>query len=199
MSRIWAGLCRLALIIAVALSGACERGAPTFRATDVTGASFGRNFELVDHTGKARKLADFRGKVVVLFFGFTHCPDVCPTTLAELAGALKHLGPEAERVQVLMVTVDPQRDTPEILSAYVTAFNAGFLGLSGTEKQIADVAREFKVIYQKVEGSGADNYTMDHSAGTFIFDTQGRLRLYFGYGQRAEAYAHDIEQLLRAA
>ncbi len=153
---------------------------------------------LVDHHGKVRKLSDFHGKVVVMFFGFTHCPDVCPTTLAELANALKRLGPDAKRVQVLLVTVDPQRDTPALLSAYVTAFDPSFLGMTGSAQQIADVAKEFKVIYQKMEGSRPDNYSMDHSAGTFIFDSQGRLRLYAGYGQGAEVFAHDIGQLLQA-
>ncbi len=198
MSTLSAWIYRCAFVVALAATAGCDGSAPAFRSTDVTGASFGRDFVLVDHHGKVRKLSDFHGKVVVMFFGFTHCPDVCPTTLAELANALKRLGPDAKRVQVLLVTVDPQRDTPALLSAYVTAFDPSFLGMTGSAQQIADVAKEFKVIYQKMEGSRPDNYSMDHSAGTFIFDSQGRLRLYAGYGQGAEVFAHDIGQLLQA-
>lgn len=176
---------------------ACGRGEPQFRATDITGAQFGRSFELTDHTGKTRRLADFRGKVVVLFFGYTHCPDLCPTTLAEIAAALKKLGPEqAQRVQVLLATVDPERDTPEVLRGYVTAFDPSFLGLTGSDQQIAAAAKEFKVIYQKVPGDRPGSYSMDHSAGTYVFDSQGRLRLFVSYGQGADVFAHDIRALL---
>ncbi|HWQ38284.1 MAG TPA: SCO family protein [Burkholderiales bacterium] len=191
-------LLRLVLVAGLVLFGGCQKPAEGFRSTDVTGASFGRDFELVGHDGKLRRLADFRGKVVVVFFGFTHCPDVCPTTLAELAAARRMLGERGERVQVLLVTVDPQRDTPELLSRYVTAFDPSFLGLTGSPQQIAAVAREFKVIYQKVAGKNPADYTMDHSAGTYIFDPAGRLRLYVGYGQGAEVFAHDIGRLLEA-
>ena len=187
-------LCLLALLVAL---GACHQGKPGFRATDITGAPFGRDFALADHTGKPRALADFRGRVVVMFFGFTHCPDVCPTTLAELAAAVKKLGTDGDKVQVLLVTVDPERDTPQVLSQYVTAFNPRFLALRGTAGETARVAKEFKVIYQKVGGARPDSYTMDHSAGTYIFDTQGRLRLYVSYGQGPEAFAHDISLLLK--
>ena len=176
---------------------ACGRGEPQFRATDITGAQFGRSFELIDHTGKTRRLPDFRGKVVVLFFGYTHCPDLCPTTLAEIAAALKKLGPEqAQRVQVLLATVDPERDTPEVLRGYVTAFDPSFLGLTGSDRQIAAAAKEFKVIYQKVPGDRPGSYSMDHSAGTYVFDSQGRLRLFVSYGQGADVFAHDIRALL---
>ncbi|MEK6209962.1 MAG: SCO family protein [Pseudomonadota bacterium] len=187
-------LCLLALLLAL---GACQQGKPGFRATDITGAEFGRDFALADHTGKPRALADFRGRVVVMFFGFTHCPDVCPTTLAELAAAVKKLGTEGDKVQVLLVTVDPERDTPQVLSQYVTAFNPRFLALRGTAEETARVAKEFKIIYQKVAGARPDSYTMDHSAGTYIFDTQGRLRLYVSYGQGPEVFAHDIALLLK--
>ena len=187
-------LCLLVLLLAL---GACQQGKPDFRATDITGAEFGQDFALADHTGKPRALADFRGRVVVMFFGFTHCPDVCPTTLAELAAAVKKLGTDGDKVQVLLVTVDPERDTPQVLSQYVSAFNPRFLALRGTAEETARVAKEFKIIYQKVAGARPDSYTMDHSAGTYIFDTQGRLRLYVSYGQGPEVFAHDIALLLK--
>ena len=186
--------CLLVLLLAL---GACQQGKPDFRATDITGAGFGQDFALTDHTGKPRALADFRGRVVVMFFGFTHCPDVCPNTLAELAAAVKKLGTDGDKVQVLLVTVDPERDTPQVLSQYVTAFDPRFLALRGTAEETARVAKEFKILYQKVAGARPDSYTMDHSAGTYIFDTQGRLRLYVSYGQGPEVFAHDIALLLK--
>jgi protein SCO1 len=188
---------RLCLLVALLALGACHQNGPGFRATDITGADFGRDFSLADHTGKPRALADFRGRVVVMFFGFTHCADVCPTTLAQLAAAVKKLGTDGDKVQVLLVTVDPERDTPQVLSQYVTAFNPRFLALRGTTEETARVAREFKIIYQKVAGARPDSYTMDHSAGTFIFDRQGRLRLYVSYGQAPEVFTHDIALLLK--
>jgi protein SCO1/2 len=184
------------LFLAVFAAAGCQRGDAGFRSTDITGAEFGREFALPDHTGTRRTLADFRGKVVVVFFGYTHCPDVCPTTLAELAGAMKKLGAEADKVQVLLITVDPERDTPAVLGSYVTAFDPRFLALRGDAAQTEQVAREFKVIYQKVSGKVPANYTMDHSAGTYVFDAQGRIRLYIGYGQGSEIFAHDIGRLL---
>jgi len=188
---------RVCLLVVLLALGACQQGKPGFRATDITGAEFGRDFALADHTGKPRALADFRGRVVVMFFGFTHCPDVCPATLAELAAAVKKLGTDGDKVQVLLVTVDPERDTPQVLSQYVTAFNPRFLALRGTAEETARVAKEFKIIYQKVAGARPDSYTMDHSAGTYIFDTQGRLRLYVSNGQGPEVFAHDIALLLK--
>ena len=188
---------RLCLLLLLPALVACQQGKPGFRATDITGAEFGRDFALADHAGKPRALADFRGRVVVMFFGFTHCPDVCPTTLAQLAAAVNKLGADGNKVQVLMVTVDPERDTPQVLSQYVTAFNPHFLALRGTAEETARVAKEFKVIYQKVSGARPDSYTMDHSAGTYIFDPQGRLRLYVSYGQGPEVFAHDIALLLK--
>lgn len=184
------------LVLAVLCAAGCQRGGEAFRATDITGAEFGKDFSLVDHDGKRRTLADFRGKVVVVFFGFTHCPDVCPTTLAELAGAMKKLGAESDRVQVLLVTIDPERDTAEVLKPYVTTFDPRFLGLRGSAEETAAVAREFKVIYQKAGGNKDANYTMDHSAGTYVFDGQGRIRLYVAYGGGSEVFAHDIGRLL---
>jgi protein SCO1/2 len=188
--------CILILGASLVLTG-CHPDQPSFQSTDVTGADFGKTFTLADHNGKQRTLADFRGKVVVLFFGFTHCPDVCPITLAELAGAVKQLGPAGENVQVLLVTIDPERDTPELLARYVTAFNPQFLALRGNAEETARVAKEFKVIYQKVAGPRPENYAMDHSAGSYIFDRQGRLRLYVAYGRGADVFAHDIGLLLK--
>jgi protein SCO1/2 len=167
-----------------------------FKSTDITGADFGKDFHLTDHNGKDRSLADFKGKVVVLFFGYTHCPDVCPTTLAELAMVMKQLGEDAKKVQVLFVTVDPERDTPQLLVQYVPSFNPSFLGLYGDAAATAAVAKEFKIVYQKVAGSSPGNYTMDHSAGTYVFDQTGRLRLYASYGQGSTALLHDIRILL---
>ena len=195
MSRLLRILAVAAVLLAMA---ACSPDAPKFMGSDVTGTSFGRDFKLFDHTGKPRTLADYRGKAVVLFFGYTQCPDVCPTTLSELAEAMKRLGPDADRVQVLFVTVDPERDTPALLSNYVPAFDPRFVGLYGDAEATARTAKEFKVIYQKQPGQTPGTYTMDHSAGTFIFDPNGKLRVYVGYGQGPEVFAHDIKELLRA-
>ena len=182
---------------ALALSG-CGPGSPKFKASDVTGAGFGRDFTLTDPSGKQRTLADYRGKVVVLFFGYTQCPDVCPTTLAALGETMKSLGADASRVQVVFVTVDPERDTGEVLASYVTAFDPSFVGLRGDAEAIARTAKEFKILYQKQPGRTPQSYTIDHSAGTFVFDPQGRLRLYVGNGQGPDVFAHDIRELLRA-
>jgi protein SCO1/2 len=189
----------LAAIAAAMLVAACGPQAPTFKGADITGASFGRELALADHHGNARALADFRGKAVVIFFGFTQCPDVCPTALSALADAMRRLGPDAARVQVLFVTVDPERDTAELLASYVPAFHPSFLGLRGDAEATARVAKEFKVLYQKVPGQTPDTYTMDHSAGLYLFDPQGRLRVFESHGQGAEAIAHDLRELLRAA
>ena len=192
-------LSRVALVLLAALAAvACGPEAPKFMASDVTGTSFGHDFSLVDHNGTPRTLADYRGKAVVVFFGYTQCPDFCPTTLAELAEAMKRLGPDAERVQVLFVTVDPERDTPALLKNYVPAFDPRFIGLYGDADATARTAKEFKVVYQKRPGQTPGTYTMDHSAGTFIFDPNGKLRVYVGYGQGAEVFAHDIKALLKS-
>ena len=184
-------------MLALLLTG-CDQTAPEpFMSTDITGSTFGRDFRLTGHDGRDYGLGDFRGKVVVIFFGYTFCPDVCPTTLLELAGAVKQLGPPARRVQVLFVTVDPERDTPEILKKYVTAFNPGFLGLYGSPDALAATAKEFKVFYVKHSGASPQAYTIDHSAGTYIYDTEGRLRLFVSYGRGAQVYAHDINLLLK--
>jgi protein SCO1/2 len=189
---------RCVALLLIATLAACGAGGPAFQASDISGSSFGRDFELKDPQGRTRKLADFRGKAVVLFFGYTQCPDVCPTTLAALAETMKRLGPDADRVQVLFVTVDPERDTPALLAQYVPAFDPRFLGLYGDADATARTAKEFKVLYQKVTGPGG-NYTMDHSAGTYVFDPQGRLRLYVSNGQGPDVFVHDLRELLKAA
>jgi protein SCO1/2 len=197
MNRLRRAGMRLAAVALLALVAGCG-GDPKFLASDVTGTQFGRDFALVDHNGTPRTLADFRGKAVVLFFGYTQCPDVCPTTLAELAEAMKRLGADASRVQVLFVSVDPDRDTPELLKQYVPAFNPTFLGLTGDAAAVERTAKEFKIIYRKQPGATPGSYTVDHSAGTFIYDPQGRLRVYVGYGQGPDVFAHDIRELLHA-
>jgi protein SCO1 len=188
-----------ALLIACALLAACAPDGPKFQSSDVTGATFGRDFQLMDAAGKPRTLADYRGKAVVIFFGYTQCPDVCPTTLAELAEVMKRLGPDADRVQVLFVTVDPQRDTPELLSKYVPAFDSRFAGLYGDAAATERTAKEFKIIYQKQPGATPGTYSVDHSAGTYIYDPQGRLRLYVSYGQSPDVFAHDLRELLKGS
>ena len=167
-----------------------------FLATDITGVPWGRDFKLTDHNGKVRTLADFRGKVVALFFGYTHCPDVCPTTLSEFAMAIRELGEEEKNVQVLFVTVDPERDTPELLAKYVPSFNPTFLGVSTDPVSLAELAKDFKVVYQKNTIPGRAGYLMDHSAGTYVFDSQGRLRLLIAYGTGPAAIAKDLRTLL---
>jgi protein SCO1/2 len=192
-----ASLRRWLLVGACALAAGCSPDAPKFMASDVTGTTFGKDFALTDHNGKARTLADYRGKVVVLFFGYTQCPDVCPTTLTELAEVMQRLGPDAKKVQVLFATIDPERDTPELLRSYVPAFDPSFVGLYGDAAATARTAKEFKVVYEKRPGPTPSTYTMDHSAGTFVFDPQGRLRLYVAYGQGPDVFTHDIRELLR--
>ena len=186
------------LLVALALS-ACGPSGPRFQGSDVTGAAFGRGFNLTDHNGKPRTLADFRGKAVVVFFGYTQCPDFCPTTLSELAAAMHKLGSDANRVQVLFVTLDPERDTRAVMAQYVPAFDPSFLGLYGDAAATAAVAKEFKIVYQRVPGREAGSYTLDHSAGTYLFDPQGRLRVYENYGPGPDVYAHDLRALLEPA
>ena len=176
---------------------ACGESKPQFKAIDLTGADYARDFQLPDHNGQQRSLKDFRGKVVVLFFGYTQCPDVCPTTLAEVAEAKKLLGPDGDKVQGLFVTLDPERDTPEVLKAYMTNFDPSFLALRATPEQLVALAKEFKIYYKKVEGKTPTSYTMDHSAASYVYDTQGRLRLYTRYGTGPQALASDLQLLLR--
>jgi protein SCO1/2 len=169
---------------------------PQFNNIDITGADYARDFALTDAGGMRRTLADYRGKVVVLFFGYTHCPDVCPTTLSQLAQARRLLGADADRVQVLFATLDPQRDTPALLARYVQAFDPSFVGQTGSAEQIAGAAREFKVFFQKVDGPTADSYTLDHASGSFVFDPQGHVRLYVLDRAQAAQIAPDLKRLL---
>ena len=185
-----------AVLLAAALLAACGWSGPAFRNTDITGAEWARELSLTDHSGKPRTLADFRGKVVVVFFGYTQCPDVCPTTLAELKSVVEGLGEDGKRVQVLFVTVDPERDTQALLSQYVPAFHPSFVGLRGNADQLAHTAKEFKVFFQKVPGSRPDNYSVDHTAGSFVFDPDGRIRLFANHGQ-VGMLAGDIRTLLK--
>jgi len=181
---------------AVALLAACGPSQPSFNSTDVTGADFGRELRLTDHNGTPRALSDFKGKVVLVFFGFTRCPDVCPSTLAELKLVKDSLGKDGERFQVLFVTVDPERDTPELLAKYVPAFDPSFLGLFGDAEATARTTKEFKVFYQKVAGSTPQGYSVDHTAASYVFDPQGRLRLFVRPELGPDAITHDIKLLL---
>jgi protein SCO1 len=179
---------------------ACDRpgsgSAESFKGIDITGADYARDFDLPDAEGHRRHLADFKGKITVVFFGFTHCPDVCPTTLLELVATKKLLGADGERVQGVFITVDPERDTPELLKAYVDNFGSGFVALRGTLEETQATARQFKVFYAKVPGATDGEYSMDHTAASYVFDTQGRVRLFTRYGTGPEALAHDLKILL---
>ncbi len=168
----------------------------SFKNTDVTGLGYAKDFALIDHNGKPRTLADFKGKAVVVFFGFTQCPDVCPTTMAEMANVVQQLGPQGEKVQVLFISVDPERDTPALLAKYVPSFHPSFLGLVGDKAATEKVAKEFRVFYQKVPGKEAGSYTVDHTAGSYVFDPQGRIRLFIRHGQGSEPIVHDLKILL---
>lgn len=172
---------------------------PEFKNIDITGGTaFGKDFSLVDPDGKVRTLADFKGKVVMMFFGYTQCPDVCPTTLTEMQQVMTILGPQSDKVQVLFVTVDPQRDTAAILKQYVPAFDSRFLGLSpADDAALEKVAKDFKIYYKKVPGVSSGSYTMDHTAGSYAFDPDGRLRLYIKHAQGPETLAHDLKELLK--
>lgn len=186
-------------VVAAALAvTACSPSATpkSFNSTDITGSGYGRDFALTDHTGTARTLADFRGKVVTLFFGFTQCPDICPTNLTTMSEVMRQLGDDAARVQVLFVTVDPERDTQALLNDYVPMFDRRFLGLYGDADKTAEVAKEFKIFYAKSGDTSGPNYTVDHSTGTYIIDTQGRLRLYVKHGASASDIAADVKTLL---
>jgi protein SCO1/2 len=186
----------LSFLLAAAFAG-CSRDAPRFNGMDITGADWGRGFSLQDPDGRTRMLTDFRGKYVLLFFGFTHCPDVCPTALLRAKEMKRLLGADAERVQVIFVTVDPERDTGELLREYTKAFDPDFLGVRGDPEATRRTAAEFKAFYEKVP-SGA-SYTVNHSALTYVFDAQGRLRLALQHTQTAEQYAADLRLLMKQA
>jgi protein SCO1 len=183
---------------ASAILTACSESAPKFAAIDVTGADYAHDFTLTDHNGRSRSLKDFEGKVVVMFFGFTQCPDVCPTSMNELAEVKKMLGKDGDLLQGIFVTVDPERDTPEVLKAYMGNFDPSFLALyTTTPEQLAALAKDYKVYYKKVDGKTETSYTMDHSAGSYVYDTKGKLRLYTRYGTGVQPLVDDIKLLLK--
>lgn len=177
----------------------CKQDNPTNTAifgTDISNAGFSNSLALLDHTGKPRQLTDFKGKVIALFFGYTHCPDVCPTTLTELANVMKLLGNQSNEVQVLFVTLDPERDTQQILSKFVPYFDQRFIGLYGTSEQIKSAAKNFRVYYEKQTTTGKSGYSIDHSAGIYLFDKSGKIRIYLKFGQDEKEIAHDIRTLM---
>ncbi len=183
--------------LTAALLTACGPDKPQFKSIDITGADYANGFSLSDHNGVQRDLKDFKGKVVVVFFGFTQCPDVCPTALAELAEVKRKLGGQGDRLQGIFITVDPERDTEEVLKAYMANFDPSFVALRPTMAQLPEVAKAFKIYYKKSDGKTAGSYTMDHSAGSYVFDPEGRVRLYTRYGSGAEALAADVALLLK--
>ena len=192
---------RRTVLSALMLAGlaACSAEKPAFKGIDITGAEYARELALPDASGKPRTLADFKGKVAVVFFGYTQCPDVCPTTLTEIADVKQKLGADGDKVQGVFVSVDPERDTPEVLAAYVANFGRDFVALRGTLEQTKEAAKAFKVFYAKVPGKSEGSYTIDHTAGSYVFDPQGRVRLFIRQGGGAEAMAHDIRLLLAGA
>jgi protein SCO1/2 len=185
------------LVSATALFSACAEKKAEFKGVDITGAEYARDLPLTDHNGQQRHLKDFTGKVVVVFFGFTQCPDVCPTSMQELAEVKRTLGADGERLQGIFVTVDPERDTAEVLKAYMANFDPTFLALRGNAQELAAVAKDFKIYYKKVDGKTPTSYTMDHSAGSYVYDTAGRLRVYHRYGSGAAALVADVATLLK--
>ncbi|MFA7292387.1 MAG: SCO family protein [Rhodocyclaceae bacterium] len=182
------------LSLGLLLAG-CEQP-PAFKSTDISGVDWGKDFSLTDHQGQPRRLADYKGKVVVLFFGYTQCPDVCPTTLISMREVLTQLGPDASRVQVLFATLDPQRDTQELLAQYVPQFHPSFVGLRGDDATVAALAKDFKVFYTRQPGTTPSSYTIDHSTGSYAYDPQGRLRLLLRHGDDAGNVAADLKLLL---
>jgi protein SCO1/2 len=190
----WTGL---AAVAGTALT-ACTDRKPSFNAVDITGADYAKGFTLADADGRQRTLADFKGKVVVMFFGYAQCPDVCPTTMTEMAQVKQQLGSDGDKLQVLFVTVDPERDTPAVMKAYMGAFDPAFVALIPTPEQLPALAKDYKVYYKKVEGKTPTSYSMDHSAASFVYDTEGRLRLYARYGAGAPAMVSDLRALLKS-
>ena len=192
-----------ACLALLALAASCDRAGngpagstASFKAVDITGADYARELQLPDSSGKLRSLAEFKGRIAVVFFGFAQCPDVCPTTLLELSEVKKALGPDGDKVQGIFVTIDPERDTPQVLQAYVDNYGAGFVALRGSLDETRAAAKHFKVFYNKVPGKTEGSYTMDHTAGAYVFDTQGRVRLFTRYGSGAPALVHDLKLLL---
>jgi len=187
----------LLTLAATALAGCAPEGKPQFKAVDITGADYAKDFALPDADGRMRSIKDFQGKAVVVFFGYTQCPDVCPTTLTEIAEVKKLLGADGTRVQGVFITVDPERDQPELLKAYMANFGSDFVALRGTAEQTAAVAKDFKVFYRRAEGKAPGSYFMEHTASSYVYDPQGRLRLYARYGGGAQALADDLKLLLK--
>ena len=177
----------------------CSPDKPQFKSIDLTGADYAQGFSLTDHNGQLRTLKDFAGKVVVVFFGFTQCPDVCPTSMAELAQVKQQLGADGDKLQAIFITVDPERDTADMLKAYMGNFDPTFLALRPTLEQLPQVAKDFKIYYKKVDGKTPGSYTMDHSAGSYVFDEKGRIRLYNRYGSGADGLASDIRLLIKSS
>ena len=186
----------LSVLTVVALA-ACSPDKPKFNAIDITGADYAKGFTLTDQNGQSRSLSDFKGKVVVLFFGYTQCPDVCPTSMTELVEIKRLLGPDGDKLQGVFVTVDPARDTAELLKAYMVNFDPTFVAFVPTLEQLAGVAKDYKIYYKRVEGKTPTSYTVDHSAGSYVYDTQGNLRLYSRYGVGAQVLAQDIQTLIK--
>ncbi len=182
-------------VMALTLSG-CSEAPVAFKGIDITGADYAQGFSLTDHNGQARTLADFKGQAVVVFFGFTQCPDVCPTSMSELAQAKQLLGEQGSRLQGLFISIDPERDTPAIMKEYMASFDPSFLALYAKPDELPALAKSFKVYYKKVDGPTPTSYTMDHSAGSYVFDPQGRIRIYHRYGSGAPALASDVKALL---
>src|SRR3990167_4072203 len=199
MGRRWLLMAAAALALTACSDKPADATASGFSSIDITGADYATGFSLTDHDGKPRTLADFQGKVVVIFFGYTQCPDVCPTSMSELAEAKRLLGPDGERLQGLFVSVDPERDTPEAMKAYMASFDPGFLALYAAPDALPALTKSFRIYYKKVEGKTPTSYTMDHSAGSYVYDTQGRVRLYTRYGSGAQALASDVKKLLDEA
>jgi protein SCO1/2 len=198
LNRLLSGL---AVACAVLFVGACDKlpglsAKEAFKAVDITGAEYARELALTDADGKARTLEDFKGKVTLVFFGYTQCPDVCPTTLAELVSVKRALGADGDRVQGVFVSVDPKRDTPQVLKAYVAGFDPSFVALRGSEEETRAAAANFKVFFAQAPGKTEGSYTVDHTAGSYVFDTQGRVRLFVRYGSGADALRHDLKLLL---
>ena len=193
----WGRARSLAPVLPLLLAG-CDRGKQGFRSVDITGADFAKGFELTDHLGRKTRLEDFSGKLRVVFFGYTQCPDVCPTTMAEMAEVMRRLGPLSQQVRVAFITVDPERDTQELLSHYVPAFHPDFVGLWGDAEATARTARAFRIVYPKVPGKTPGSYTVDHSAGSYVFDRRSRVRLLIRPGSPAAALEADLRRLLDA-
>jgi protein SCO1/2 len=184
-------------VLTVLALAACSPDKPKFNAIDITGADYAKGFTLTDQNGQSRSLSDFKGKVVVLFFGYTQCPDVCPTSMTELVEIKRLLGPDGDKLQGVFVTVDPARDTAELLKAYVANFDPTFVAFVPTLEQLVGVAKDYKIYYKRVEGKTPTSYTVDHSAGSYVYDTQGNLRLYSRYGVGAQVLAQDIQTLIK--